>query len=89
MLTPEDREAALRRILGDQVLQAMEALRTETRRFVWWPWSRRRLNALFDRLEDLMAVQVNRVQGSTGVVLEAFDGRLRALEGRDDDSRRA
>jgi hypothetical protein len=80
MLTPEEREAVIKRVLGDSVVQAMDALRAETRRFVWWPWSRRRLDRMFDALEDVMATQVNRVQGSTGQVLETFDRRIADLE---------
>jgi hypothetical protein len=35
---------------------------------------------MFDALEDVMATQVNRVQGSTGQVLEVFDKRIADLE---------
>jgi hypothetical protein len=33
MLTPDEREAVIKRVLGDSVVQAMDALRAETRRF--------------------------------------------------------
>ena len=85
-MTDEQRAEILQRVLGDDVVQKMNALRAALRQFVWWPWSRERQAALFAALEDVMACQVNRVTASSGtVVASAFgllDQRIAELESR-------
>lgn len=67
--TPPDRAATIERVLGDPLMQAMEALRAATWRLVWWPWSVRRHRAVLLALEEVMVLHVNRVVGTSGAAV--------------------
>jgi len=81
-MTDDDRAAVLNRVLGDDILTSMIRLRAALSRFVRWPWSRRRQEALIRALEDVMALQVNRVVGTSWTVME---GPIRRTEEVRDD----
>jgi hypothetical protein len=82
MITDGERAELLQRILGDDVVRTMSALRAALRHFVVWPWSAKRQAALFAALEDVMACQVNRVTGMAGTVVAGIDKRVTELESR-------
>jgi hypothetical protein len=64
-----DRAAILARVLGDDILVAMRALRAALARYSAAPRNTVAQEALINALEDVMALQVNRIQGTTGAVL--------------------
>lgn len=79
-LTDVERAETMRRVLQDDHIQAIDRLRAAAHHWQRWPLSTVRLGALIDAYVDLQLLQINRVTGSTGVVLAVLDERLFALE---------
>jgi len=80
----EAREAAVRQLLGDNVMGAMDRLRIVVRRYARNPHSPERQEALMQGFEDVMAEQVNHLYSVCGTLvvgpIEAMQDRLAALE---------
>ncbi len=72
-------------------MTTMQSLRHTTDALIAWPWSRRRRIAVFVALEDLMALQINRVMSMSSMAIVALEARIAALEAardlRRDDGR--
>lgn len=88
-LTEEQRAVILQQLLGSNVMHAMDALRAAAHRYARWPQNAKRQKILFDRLEDVMCEQVNRVYGVCGAMIAGLDERITADDARitSDESR--
>ena len=79
-LTDAERSAAVRRVLQDDHVQAIERLRAAAHAWLRWPLSHARLNAVLDAYLEVQLLQINRVMGTAGIVASGLDMRLTTVE---------
>ena len=84
LLSNEERRELLLRLLGSNVVGAMDALRVARVEMETHPRDRARQKAYFDRYEDLLCEQVNHLYSICGTLvtgpIERLMGRLDAVE---------
>ncbi len=76
-LSHDEQAAILDRVAHDPIVQAGDNLRAALKRFVRWPFSRKRRRALFAAWEDDHAALINRLMGTTGAAVVAPFEQLR------------
>jgi len=81
-LTLAEREELLARLLGQNSLTAMEALRQSHHALGDDPTNHTLIDAYYDRMEDLFCEHINRTISVTGTIMAGFDRRLTADEMR-------
>jgi hypothetical protein len=77
------RQVAIRAALGDELMGAMQTLREATDALTRWPWSpflRRNRLRHHAALEEVMALQVNRVMSTSAATLTALERRIARME---------
>lgn len=83
-LTNEEKNDVLVRVATDDVVVARQALRDAFWHLICWPFSRKRVDALFDAFEAVQDLNANRAIGNMAPLIVPLDRRLTALELRVD-----
>lgn len=81
-LTTEEQAARLRELASDDMIVAMQRLEDATWRWLFWPFSRERLTAIFDALQHVMHVQSNRLMGTVGSIARLYEDQILAVAQR-------